>query len=160
MKYPLDRTDRLAALRIIAIYALFAALWIYLSDEVLGMLIRDPATLVRISVFKGFLFIVVTAALLYQLIARHIRKSREIEKELRVSQNLINSLIEGTTDAIFVKDRQGRYLLFNSAAANVVGKSAPEVIGHDDTASFLRGGGRGDHGGRPPGYGWRPGDDL
>ncbi len=139
MKYPLDRTDRLAALRIIAIYALFAALWIYLSDEALGLFIRDPATLVRISVFKGFLFIIVTAALLYQLIARHIRKSREIEKELRVSQNLINALIEGTTDAIFVKDRQGRYLLLNSAAANVVGKSASEVIGHDDTAFFSAG---------------------
>ncbi len=53
-----------------------------------------------------------------------------------MSQNLINSLIEGTTDAIFVKDRQGRYLLFNSAAANVVGKSAAEVIGHDDSALF------------------------
>ncbi len=139
MKYPLDRADRLAAIRIIAIYALFAALWIYLSDEVLGMLIRDPDTLVRISVFKGFLFIVVTALLLYQLIARHIQKSREIEKELRVSQNLINALIEGTTDSIFVKDRQGRYLLFNSAAANVVGKSASEVIGHDDTALFSAG---------------------
>ena len=136
MKYPFDRTDRLAALRIIAIYALFAALWIYLSDEILGVLIRERATLVRISVFKGFLFIIVTAAILYHLIARHIRKSRDIEKDLQASQNLINSLLEGTSDAIFVKDPQGRYLLFNSAAANVVGKNAAEVIGHDDTMLF------------------------
>src|ERR1039457_2086634 len=124
MKYLLDRTDRLAALRIIAIYALIAALWIYLSDNILGLLVRDPAILVRISVFKGFLFIIVTAAVLYKLIVRHIRKTREMEKELRVSQNLINSLVEGTTDAIFVKDQKGHYLLFNSAAAKVVGKSA------------------------------------
>jgi len=136
MKYPLDRADCLAALRIIAIYALFAALWIYFSDQALGLFLKDPAAMVRISVFKGFLFIVVTSLLLYQLIVRYIHKSREIEKELRVSQNLVNSLIEGTTDAIFVKDRQGRYLLFNSAAAKVVGKSAAEVLGHDDTALF------------------------
>jgi len=135
MKYPLDRTDRLAALRIIAIYALFAALWIYLSDEVLGMLIRDPDTLVRISVFKGFLFIVVTALLLYQLIARYIRKTGEMEQDLQVSRNLINALIEGTTDAIFVKDRQGRFLMINTAAEKFTGKSVAEVIGHD--ASFL-----------------------
>ncbi|HEX2768011.1 MAG TPA: PAS domain-containing protein [Geobacteraceae bacterium] len=139
MKHFLDRTDRLAALRIIAIYALFAALWIYFSDNALGMLVHDTSILVRISVFKGFLFIVVTAALLYQLIARYIQKSREIEEKLRVSQNLMNALVEGTTDTIFVKDRQGRYLLFNSAAANVVGKSAAEVIGHDDTALFSAG---------------------
>jgi PAS domain S-box-containing protein len=135
MKYHLDRTDQLAVLRIIAIYAIFAALYIYLSNEALGLFIRDPATIVRIAIFKGFTFILVTAVLLYQLIARRLLKLREMEKELRVSQNLVTALIEGTTDAIFVKDLQGRYLLFNSAAANVVGKNATDVIGHD--ASFL-----------------------
>ena len=137
MKYPLDRTDRLAALRIIAIYALFAAFWIYLSDEALGLFIRDLHS-VRISVFKGFLFIIVTAALLYQLIARHIRKSRGIEKELRGSRNLINALLEGTTDAIFVKDRQGRYHVL-IARLRTVSAKAPPSEGHDDTALFLAG---------------------
>jgi len=136
MKNHLDRTDRLAALKIIAIYGLFAALWIYFSDTALGLLVQDTALLVRISVFKGFFFIIVTAALLYQLIVRYIRKTREFEKDLNASRNLINALIEGTTDAIFVKDLQGRHLLFNSAAANVVGKSAADVIGHDDTSIF------------------------
>ena len=136
MKHPFDRTDRIASLKIIAIYALFAALWIYLSDEVLGMLIRDTDTLVWISVFKGFLFIVVTAAILYQLISRYLRKTREIEQDLHASRNLINALLEGTTDAIFVKDLQGRYLLFNTAAANVTGKYVAELIGHDDTFLF------------------------
>jgi PAS domain S-box-containing protein len=136
MKSPLDRADSQAALRIIAIYTIFAALWILFSDEILGILVQDPATLVRISVFKGFFFILVTSILLYQLIARHIRKLREIEKDLRVSRNLVNAIIEGTTDAIFVKDRQGRYLLFNTAAEKVTGRSAAEVIGHDDTFIF------------------------
>jgi PAS domain S-box-containing protein len=99
MKYPLDRADRLTALRIIAIYVLFAALWIYLSDEILGILVRDPAIIVRISVFKGFLFIVVTSALLYQLIVRQIQKTRGIEKELRVSEKRYRSLFENMQDS-------------------------------------------------------------
>ncbi len=136
MKYPFDRADRIASLKIIAIYALFAGLWIYLSDEALGLFIRDPDIMVSISVYKGFLFIVVTAALLFQLISRYLRKTREIEQDLHASRNLINALIEGTTDAIFVKDLQGRYLLFNTAAANVTGKHVAEVIGHDDTFLF------------------------
>jgi PAS domain-containing protein len=105
MKYPLDRADRLTALRIIAIYVLFAALWIYLSDEILGILVRDPAIIVRISVFKGFLFIVVTSALLYQLIVRQIQKTRGIEKELRVSEKRYRSLFENMQDSILRSTR-------------------------------------------------------
>jgi len=136
MNNHLDRTGRLAALRIIAIYGLFAALWIYFSDTALGLLVQDRSILVRISVFKGFLFIVVTSVILYQLIARYISKTREMERDILESRNLMNALLEGTTDAIFVKDPQGRYLLFNTAAAEVVGKTASEVIGHDDTHLF------------------------
>jgi PAS domain S-box-containing protein len=136
MKNNLDRSSRLAALRIIAIYGLFAALWIYFSDTALGLLVQDTSLLVHISVYKGFFFIIVTAALLYQLIVRYIRETRAFEKDLQASRNLISALLEGTTDAIFVKDLQGRYLLFNSAASQVVGKSAADVIGHDDTSIF------------------------
>jgi PAS domain S-box-containing protein len=130
------RSDRLAALRIVTIYAVVAALWIYLSDTVLAQLTRDPEDLVRIAVFKGFFFILVTGALLYVLISRYIRGTRLAQEELLTNRNLTNALIEGTTDAIFVKDRQGRYLVFNTAAASITGKRSEEVIGHDDTFLF------------------------
>jgi PAS domain-containing protein len=97
-------------------YALFAALWIYLSDHALVSLLQDIAFLVRISVLKGLLFVIVISTLLYQLIARRIQKSRQIEEKLRLSKNLIKALLEGTTDAIYVKDRQGRYLLLYATA--------------------------------------------
>lgn len=139
MKFSLDRADRLAALRIIAIYALFASIWIFFSDNALGLLIREPNAMVRFSVYKGFLFIVVTALLLYQLISRNIRSNRAIEKELRLSRDLIDSLIEGTTDAVFVKDREGRYILVNSATAQFIGMPASEIIGKDDSQIFTAG---------------------
>lgn len=53
--------------------------------------------------------------------------------KLQETQGLLNSLVEETSDAIFLKDRKGRYLLFNSAASRFVGKSREEVIGKDDT---------------------------
>lgn len=130
------RTDRTAAIRIVAIYGLIASLWIYLSDNVVSMFTRDPATLLQLNVVKGLLFIVVTSTILYQLIVRHFRKSRLLEEDLQAKQNLLDCLMEGTTDAIFVKDGDGRYLLFNTAAAKITGKSTSEVIGNDDTFLF------------------------
>ena len=129
-------SDRRATLRIVAIYATFAALWIYFSDHALGLLVHDHETMVQIAVYKGFLFILVTALLLYQLIGRYLRKIRKTEEDLQVNRGLLTSLIEGTTDAVYVKDRQGRYLQFNAAAELFTGRSAAEVLGKDDTLLF------------------------
>jgi PAS domain S-box-containing protein len=45
------------------------------------------------------------------------------------AQHLLEAVIEGTSDAIFVKDREGRYLMVNTAAAARVGHKVSEVVG-------------------------------
>ena len=45
------------------------------------------------------------------------------------AQHLLEAVIEGTGDAIFVKDRDGRYLMVNTAAAARVGHKVSDVIG-------------------------------
>ncbi len=59
------------------------------------------------------------------------------EEELRRTSNLLQAFSRGISDAVFFKDKHGRYLLFNEAASRFVGKSVEEVIGKDDTALFL-----------------------
>ena len=56
------------------------------------------------------------------------------EQAIADSHTLLWAVIEGTSDAVWVKDREGRYLLFNSAAAAIVGRSVDEVLGQDDRA--------------------------
>ncbi len=68
--------------------------------------------------------------------AQDITESKLAEELLRQSRTLLKSIVDGTSDAIYIKDLQGRYLLFNAGAARAVGKSEQEVLGHDDTALF------------------------
>ena len=65
-----------------------------------------------------------------------ITKSKKVEKELKESYNIFNSIIENTTDAIFLKDLNGNYLMINSAGAKLVDKSVEEILGRDDRALF------------------------
>jgi len=62
-----QRTNRAgltgAALRIVAVYAAFAGLWIWLSDATVAWLFADPAQITRISTIKGWLFVAVTSLL-------------------------------------------------------------------------------------------------
>jgi hypothetical protein len=56
--------------------------------------------------------------------------------KLELNHRLLEVVISGTPDAIFVKDRNGRYLLVNAAACGFVGKTPAEILGHDDHTLF------------------------
>ena len=51
-------------------------------------------------------------------------------------KHVLETLLESTADFIYMKDRAGRYVFVNPAAAESVGKSIEEIIGKDDRALF------------------------
>lgn len=58
---------------------------------------------------------------------------QESEHQARENYALLQGLIEGTPDPVFLKDCDGRYRLLNTATARALGKeSIKEVIGKDD----------------------------
>lgn len=59
-----------------------------------------------------------------------------VADRLARTTHLLRAIADNTTDALFVKDRAGRYLFFNEAAARFVGRPIEEVLGRDDTALF------------------------
>jgi len=61
---------------------------------------------------------------------------RKALEDLEESRTLLHSIIDGTSDSIYVKDLKGRYLLFNSAAERITGKKSEEVLGRDDYFLF------------------------
>lgn len=67
---------------------------------------------------------------------RNLQERVEVERCLLHSRELLNAVVEGSTDAIFVKDIGGNYILFNHAAGVMTGKGAAEVMGRDDTFLF------------------------
>ena len=67
---------------------------------------------------------------------RDIQARHDAEASLRASRDLLGSIIGATDESIFAKDLEGRYLLFNAAAAATIGRSAEDVIGHTDADLF------------------------
>ena len=79
----------------------------------------------------------VSAFLLRQREALHDTLLRQFEQGERLQAlRLVDAIADGSTDAIFAKDRDGRYLLFNREACRVTGKAREDVIGLTDTALF------------------------
>jgi len=49
---------------------------------------------------------------------------------------LLDAVVSGTSDVVYVKDANGRYLLINDAGAAVIGTPKSDILGQDDTALF------------------------
>lgn len=138
-----EQHARRGVVRIVLAYAGFAALWILLSDRVAEALVKDPSELTRVSLFKGWFFVAITSLLLLVLLRRFAVRLAAGAAEVRRQQEerqrtllLLNGLAEASTDAIYVKDPEGRYLLFNRAAGSMTGKEPTAVLGRDDRAVF------------------------
>ncbi len=92
-----------AALRIVLVYTIVAIAWIALSDLAVDALFNNPAHLVWVNMLKGWLFVLVTAGLLYGLITRLVsrikqlaaeREALEIEQQARLERRVAQRTAE------------------------------------------------------------------
>lgn len=72
------------------------------------------------------------------LVARDVTHQQELEQRLLESHALLTAIIEGTPDTIFIKDREGRYMLANSAGARLLQLTPEEILGRTDYELFPR----------------------
>ncbi len=119
--------NQLSSKTIISIYIVWSFLWLFLFDEALLFFFQENATLFKQQGWlKELFFILISSGLLYWLIQR----SRDRNSTLR------EEIVEGTTEPIFIKDCESRYLFLNQAAANEIGKSISEIFNQTDHNLF------------------------
>ncbi|MCU7844422.1 MAG: PAS domain S-box protein [Candidatus Thiodiazotropha sp. (ex Monitilora ramsayi)] len=64
------------------------------------------------------------------------QKLHKAQSERLQALSLLTSIVNSSTDAIYAKDKHGRYLLFNRQAEMLTGNEKDEVLGRDDTFLF------------------------
>ncbi|MBW8846588.1 MAG: EAL domain-containing protein [Burkholderiales bacterium] len=121
-------------------YAVFGLAWISYSDSLLLALAPDMASLASFGRLKGMGFVLFTGLLLYRLLLRRDRHSSQLQdaaqaQRQRAAWRLLEAIAESSTDAIYAKDAQGRYLFVNREAARLLGASVAQLLGK--TAAHL-----------------------
>lgn len=95
---------------------------------------------------RGTLMVLQTLAMSVVNRLEHDRKAAELKRLLvewewvedarRIENSILNAVVEGTSDAILVKDTQGRFLKVNPSAASLLGRPQEEILGRDVRAFF------------------------
>jgi PAS domain S-box-containing protein len=119
------------AFKVSAAYALAGACWILFSDAAAGSLFGgSPDLLAWVQTIKGWVFIGVTALLLYGAYRRHDRSIRAQMYALEQSEASHRSVIENISDVYYRTDREGRLVMASPSALAVLGyDSLEEILG-------------------------------
>jgi PAS domain S-box-containing protein len=115
--------------RIVLPYAAFAALWIYVSDRLLAILVTDPVLVTQLQTYKGLAFILTTSVLLYYLLNRQLAQRKRVESEQRRLHSRILNILESTTDGFVALDKDWHYAYVNRRAAEMFGRKPGDLIG-------------------------------
>lgn len=67
---------------------------------------------------------------------RDVTDRERVQAELDKTTRLLDSVVESVPDAIYAKDRAGRYLMINSGGAGLFGMTVDQVIGETDDRLF------------------------
>lgn len=104
------------------IYLVLGGLWILFSDQATHFLFKNPETVFKISLFKGWLFILTTALLLCFLISK-------LQTRIRVEGEYFRTLFDGINDSIFIHDPEtGKILDVNQKTLEMYGYSKKEML--------------------------------
>ncbi|WP_437752521.1 AAA family ATPase [Sorangium sp. So ce1389] len=115
------------------------------QDRLLGLLYLEnklvagaftPTRLSVLELLASQSAISLENAMLYSRIEQKNAERRRAEQALRTNQATLQAIVDNSAAAIYLKDREGRYLLANRHAGSVLYRSSRELLGKTDAALF------------------------
>jgi len=125
------------ALRVAGIYLLFGVLWILVSDRVLAMLLAGHGESITVfQTYKGWLFVFLTAVLIYILTRDALQRLLTVRGQLDLSEERYRKLVTDVPVGIYHTGHSGELTFVNTYIAELFGVPGSEIM-NSGWISFL-----------------------
>ncbi|MBU5298599.1 diguanylate cyclase [Clostridium sporogenes] len=122
-------TFKYESIKICLMYVISGFIWIYFLDKIIKKFVNDREMLIIISTYKGWLYVIITAPILYLVI-------RSILKKVYLAEKKNKAIIKAIPDLLFVVNNEGYFIdcvvndesLLLMPRENFIGKSLWEVL--------------------------------
>lgn len=99
--------------------------------------VKRVAGWIALAATLALIVAAIATILLYQRNTfRYVRLQNKGQADALKALQLLRAITEGSTDAIYAKDGDGRYLLLNRELCRFLGKTREEILGRDDREFF------------------------
>jgi len=141
-----DRITRLSlkkSSKIAFSFLVFGVAWILISDNISIRLFSNVQDVVQFAIIKGLAYVLLSTLLIFYLsysnIKQIIRKSMiELRDKQHIEEQryLLKALTDATSDLVFYKDAEYRYMGCNKAFEAFVERTEADIIGKTDYDLF------------------------
>lgn len=114
-------TPSRSAFRVAVLYSTVAMLWILFSDYLLTALGLEQWTQQWMQTFKGILFVLVTAALVFFSTLRQLSWRVEQQRLLQLSQERFDLALAGSNDGVWDWDIRSESVYFSDRCLEIIG---------------------------------------
>ncbi|MDP2894059.1 MAG: EAL domain-containing protein [Sulfurimonas sp.] len=146
------------------IYFIAGVFWIVLSDFIVAALSDNAHDIMILQMYKGWFFVFVTTVILFLLSYKifhviHSRYAQSLEQikkyhktketlkqikeivkaseiELLQYDKILKTIVNNSPDAIYAKDLDGKYIIFNDGASRMLNIDVQNILGNSDDAIF------------------------
>jgi PAS domain S-box-containing protein len=112
---------RALAPKIALAYAFVSSLWIFFSGQLLHRLVHDPDTLMLLENVKGWLFVLVTAGLLYWTLGTYFQQIRRSAHRLQDSEERLRLATEAALMGTWDRDLKTGQLFWSAIQERLMG---------------------------------------
>lgn len=109
------------ALRAAAIYAIFGGLWILLSDRILSIFVTDMDTYAAIQTYKGWVYILITALLVFKVFHSYAKQSTANQEQLRIQEERHKLAMRNSNIGTWDWDIENGDAIFNEEYTRMLG---------------------------------------
>ena len=121
------------SLKIVIIYVIYGLAWIFFTDKLVYILTQHPYFLTKFQTIKGFLFVLISALILYGFLWETFSKLVHTEKRIKEAEKKWRSLVQSAPDIILQMDGFGVINYINRdfdgiLRGNAIGKNLIEFL--------------------------------
>lgn len=127
---------RQAAFRVALRYAFFSSLWILFSDQAVLLAFDDPGFITAVQSVKGWAFVGLSAAVIYMLMLRELRRLNKAESALNEQRSFMNAVFENSPAVMYLKHADGKYISTNFRFCELFGLKHEGIVGKTDHELF------------------------
>ena len=145
-----DNNPKRKALKITYIYFIIGSLWILLSDKLVGILFKDPGTIIFIGIIKGWVYVFITALIIFirifngmkevvdskekmqyinAILKEEIQEKTQIENELNKEKNFMEAIFNSVPGIVYLCDDKSNLVRWNKKHIEMTGFSDKELSG-------------------------------
>lgn len=119
------------SLKIVLIFLVFSLTWIFFSDKLTLILVKNPEYITQFQTIKGFLYVGITSLFLYGFIWKTLSRISGAKKAVANKLSLLAHTVMSISESVVITDLANKIIFVNKAFLRTYGYEKRELIGQN-----------------------------